>query len=509
MDIPQRGWSAAQWVIVALVLLASAGLGWHLRAPEVTTGGDEATQVILAESLRHGRYHSEFMPGAPPHTMYPPGQAAWLAMISVVAGPGPTPVRIASIGLLMLTALLVGDGLRRVAGAWAGILGLLATAWNERLLLIAGTGLPESLFMTGAVLACWAALRADDSRDRRLTILASAASLVSVMARLAGVTAVGAVGAWLLLRKRWRAAALHAAASGVVVGGWALHAALGRRESVLSYANDLERVGQRHGLLPQVLENAVAYLRIAVGEVLTVPTVPGTALDNVAALLLLAGCAAVGLPPFARRWPALALYLVSSVVMLLVWPYQLARLLSPVVPAAVALLLIGAAVLGRRLPGPGGNLLMAVVALGVTLPGLTRALGQPREYDWYQATLEATRGQLPAGTIVAATKPPVVYYFAGYQSTDLFTFVKGLTPGQPPFPSPSGAGVILLGRKHPAERERVAPPLERICLFLEVRLQLHPTVLLLGPRRAAAQGDACGALAAYRAAPPAGPPRWP
>jgi len=195
--------------------------------------------------------------------------------------------------------------------------------------------------------------------------------------------------------------------------------------------------------------------------------------------------------------------------MLLVWPYPLARLLSPVVPAVVALLLVGAAVLGRRLPGQGRNLFLAVVALGITLPGLTRVLAQPREHDWYQATLEATRGQLPAGTIVAAMKPPVVYYFAGYQSTDLNTFIRDLMPGQPPFPSPSGAGVLLLGRKNPGELERVAPRLEPYCRSLEVRLQLHPTVLLLGPRAPAAQDDACAALAAYRAAPLAGPPRWP
>ena len=41
-----------------MLLVLHLGLGWSLRAPGVTTGGDDATYTLLGRTLRHFHYDS-------------------------------------------------------------------------------------------------------------------------------------------------------------------------------------------------------------------------------------------------------------------------------------------------------------------------------------------------------------------------------------------------------------------------------------------------------------------
>jgi len=78
--VAERPWS----MLVALV-------GVHLSVallafdPVPHTGGDNTAYLALARSLlEHGRYLELWQPGRPPHTQYPPGFPAILAVAWVV-----------------------------------------------------------------------------------------------------------------------------------------------------------------------------------------------------------------------------------------------------------------------------------------------------------------------------------------------------------------------------------------------------------------------------------------
>src|SRR5262249_29719967 len=152
--------------------------------------------------LTHGHYRDEFLRGTPAHAKYPPGTAVWIAGVRQLAGASVDATRAANVLLLCVTAVLLGDALRRLIGPWPGVAGVAVTALPVPLLQSAGTALSEPLFLFLLIAALWAALVADATGRARWAAASVAAGLAAFLTRTAGFTVVAGIVAWLLWRRR-------------------------------------------------------------------------------------------------------------------------------------------------------------------------------------------------------------------------------------------------------------------------------------------------------------------
>lgn len=509
-------WRWHHWAAVTGLLLFAFSVGWWTRAPEVGVGGDEATYILLSQSIEHGRYHDEFLAGTPPHTKYPPGNPVWIMLIRQVAGPNVEALRAANLILLMLTGLILGDGVRRVAGAWAGVAGVGLTALNPVLLSLSGTGLSEALYTFLVTFAVWLALIADDGGRRLWAFLSSTVAVASFLTRLMGLTAIGGVGIWLLVRRRWRDLALHTAASVGVVAAWFYYSTWHRPEALgVTYANDLEllpRAGE--GGLNAFAQHAASlageYLTILPG-VFGVPTIPDTPVDNLIWVALLGAAGLLGFASLSRRWPAILAYLGLSVGLLLTWPWPVERLLAPLVPAIAALVLCGGPLAAKLSARRSAMALPLLIASVLCVSGLLDYIRNDRRHgcdrdDPYAdpkcfnpqvrglvTAVRLSQDSLPPGSIVATSKPAPVYYFGGHRTVPITTLLGRVQATGNLDLKSSGADVVLVSGFR--DWTSVTTVLVPHCRELSIRIGIEPTTLLLGPLDQSHPGeDACRAL---------------
>jgi 4-amino-4-deoxy-L-arabinose transferase-like glycosyltransferase len=478
-------------------------------------GGDEATYLILSRSLDRGRYHDEFLQGTPPHAKYPPGMALWIGGVRRIAGPNLDALRAANLVLLALTALLMGDAVRRLSGPWPGIAAVALTAMSPGLLQFSGMALPEVPFTFLVAASLWMTLLGSGDPRRGRIAAALSAAVASFLVRSAGITVVAGVIATLLVRRRWHSAAVAALLSGLVVGGWFAYTALAGpvSDTGSSYARDLSQVastgpGGLAGLLLQVTRNARLYL-LALPASLGVPTLSGTPIDNLIWLVVLVACGSVGLVVLLRRWPAAAVHLLLSSALLLAWPWPVMRLLLPLLPLTGAVLLLGSFALAGRFSPKAQALVPLVLAVLLGTSGLLAHLARDTNhrcdrrspYDdpgcfspgnrsmvWAARMI---RDSAPPGTIIATGRPAAVNYFSGHLTLSLSTLRSSGESG----PSHPAGVWVLLSDLNSWEQSAARRLLERGCDRFEVRARV-PGVVLLVPRAGppVPGGDACAAL---------------
>jgi 4-amino-4-deoxy-L-arabinose transferase-like glycosyltransferase len=498
------------------MLLVATAAGWWTRAPEVGVGGDEATYVILSRSLERGRYHDEFLQETPPHAKYPPGMPLWIGALRRVAGPDLDAVRAANLLLLALTALLLGDAVRRLAGPWPGTAGVALTAMSPGLVHFSGMALPEVPFTFLVVASLWMTLLVNGDPRRGRIAAALGAAVASFLVRSAGITVVAGVIAWLLSRRRWRSAGAAVLLSGLAVGGWFAYTALAGpvSDTGSTYGRDLSQVastgpGGLTGLLLQVTRNARLYL-FALPESLGVPTIPGTPIDNLIWLVVLVACGSAGLVALLGRWPAAAAHLLLSSALLLLWPWPVIRLLIPLLPLIGAVLLLGSFMLAGRIGPKAQALVPLVLAVLLSTSGLLAHLARDtnhrcdrrnpyndagcfspgnRNMVWAARMI---RDSAPPGTVIATGRPAAVFYFSGRPTVSVSALLRSAgAPG-----AADAAGVwVLLSNLNSREESAAKRLLDRGCDRLEVRARV-PRVILLVPRQAppGSDGDACRAL---------------
>ena len=438
-----RPWRTAHWLAAAALLLLSLSLGWITRAPEISIGGDEATYILLSRSLEHGSYRDEFLPGSPLHAKYPPGTSLWIAGLRQVLGPNVDGVRGANLLLLALTAVLLGDAVRRVLGSWPGIAAAGLTALSPPLLNLAGTALSEPPYLALTVVALWATLRAEPDGGTRWIVVAVAAALASFLTRTVGFTVVATVLLWMLWRRLPRRQIVSAiAVSAAVVGGWFAYTAYAATLTGVAstYGDNLRHVAApggtgEGGLLLQAAGNAKEYA-LMLPFTLGVPTIPGTIADNLVAVLILGAAGAAGLLFLVRRWPAAVVYGLLSVTVLLIWPWPIERLLYPLLPFVFAALVAGSFRLVTMLrPAARGAAIAGSLGLAAVLAvsAVSRYLAaDPNRHCDRRAPLEDShcftpavrefvaathllRDSAPAQAVIATGKPATVFYFSGHR----------------------------------------------------------------------------------------------
>jgi 4-amino-4-deoxy-L-arabinose transferase-like glycosyltransferase len=509
-------WRFGHGLVIGVILLVAVLAGWWTRAPEVGVGGDEATYVILSRSLAQGRYRDESLLGAPPHAKYPPGMPAWIGAIQAVSGPGLDGVRAANLLLLALTALLIGDAVRRLSGPWPGAAAVALTAFSPGLLEFAGMALSEVPFTFLVAGSLWLTLRFNGDPRPGGIAAAMAAAVAGFLVRSAGITAVAGVLAWLVVRRRLRSGWIAVLVSALAIAGWFAYTALAgpASDTGSSYGRDLSEVastgpGGFAGLLMQGTNNARLYL-LALPESLGVPTIPGTPIDNLLWLVVLLACGSVGLLALLRRWPAAAVHLLLSAAVLVVWPWPVIRLMIPMLPLIGAALLLGSFALAGRIGPTAQTIVPLVFAALLSSSGLVAHLARDTNHECNRRNpyddpacfspgnrnmvwaARLIRDSAPPGTVVATGRPAAVHYFSGRPTLSLSALRR--SAGESGTPDPAIIWV-LLSDLNSRERSAARRLRELGCERFEVRARA-PRVVLLVPRASPAGpgADACAAL---------------
>jgi hypothetical protein len=516
---PQAEIRAVPWSTITLVavLVTSFAIGWHDRPMAFLDGSDDSLYLALSQSLREGHYLNSHYAVSTPHTKYPPGNPAWIALLQTIGGDHAHVVQAANVLLLLLTAALAGDAVRRLASPWLGVAAAAMVAWNRELLMFAGTLLAEIPFAATITLSAWAALRAaEEPRDTRWMVVSAAMALLAFLVRLNGIGAVLAVGGWFVLHRRWRAAAWYGVSAVVVIGAWAGWVWMSSQVVGPTYAGDLAALDAKTagtaGLLAHLARNAFAYARLLV-SLLSLPSVPGTGIDRLLWALVLATGTSAGMLRLYRTWPAVGLSLVLGGGILLAWPWPIGRLAVPYLPLIIALWMVGIfGIMSGLRRTRGAHLSVLGVALVCSFSALYDVISTARfrgcaGRDPYAAPscfpplaqsliLTARRADevLPPDAVLASANGAAAWNFSRRRILQI------------PVRSRSGAWIsgdsvtgqrwdAILATGYPAPSPRVlAEQLHAACEHLEVLDRSYPLGLIL-VRKSDGGENACGALA--------------
>ena len=348
---------ATAWWPLGLGAVAALALAVGLAVVDALPAGvvaDDAFYVILARALASGEgYRYLNVPGYPPGTHFPPGYPAILALVSLVAPAFPASVvafKALNAAFLAATSVFVARLLRnrlRVGAWWSAGLGAV-TAVSVPLLILSNLVLSELCFIAMALGLLLALERlADEPASAWRVLLLGVAIGACALVRTHGVVLVPAVALVLMARRRWRDAALLAAAAIVVLLPWQLWSAryggtlpsplLGMYDSYASWwIRGLRTIG------PSMIPATIAKTSAETSTMLAVLFSPMR--GSVAHALTLTALAMLAVAAVAASWrrmPVTWLFVAGYLAIVIVWPFQTARFVWTVWPLLLALVAIG------------------------------------------------------------------------------------------------------------------------------------------------------------------------
>jgi 4-amino-4-deoxy-L-arabinose transferase-like glycosyltransferase len=511
-------------LVVALLLLAFLVIGWRGRDPVQIASGDDLIYLSLSRSLQSGSYREIFRASAPLHVKYPPGYPAWLVLVRQVTGDHLALIVVSNLLLVALSFVILFVVARRFVGEWLALAFLALMALSPALLWTGGSLYSEALFLLISTGALAMALKADRTSERGAVFAAIALALLAFLTRTAGIALVLGVGVWIWRRRKPAELMVYGLASAVVTGGWIAYASAASPDpTARSYANDLAdataiaRTGQLTQLASRLWHNAVNYGTETLPAELSVPTIPGTLIDNWIWLVVQTVLISAGIVFLWKTWRAAAAYLVLYVGLLVFWPWPIGRLLSPVIPLVLLVLLLGARGLTQRMPVRARALalgtLVAVLLFGAARGAIDRVekirpcdranpYASPGCYSAETRTLVAAADYLRLHTaptdVVLANRPAGMQFLSGHLSEPA-VLLQQVPPG--------AAASTLRARKiqhvvltavSPFERATLAGILQRSCTDFRVEAQFAPYAILLAPSPPDGTGaDACAAIAEF------------
>lgn len=512
-------------VMAVVLLITHAILAWSGRRPGIATEQDDATYVILAESIRDGGYNELFRTEQPVHNMYPPAYPAILSVWGLPFGDAYDWLVLLSVLASTATLALAFITVRRVIDERIALLSLLPLALNPEMIHYAGAIASEAPYALFAMTALF--LMSRENVVARTLGFATASAIVAALTRSAGITLVAAIWIWTLLERRWKAALWIAVASVLTVGvwmGWTVYSPeqyIGKSYVADLMAYRLSRYSFPEMLARRLYGNVMFYGTPGLPWVLSLPTIPDTPIDNA----ILGGVAVVGLVAgmvaLRSRWRLALIYLLVYAALLSIWSWKMERFLVPVLPVMVPTLLLGLWTLGRRVHPAGGTvaalLFSVVLAAGATARtteliamrsicprGTTRPAWSCLQVDqisYFNALDYITTHTAPDARILSF-KPEAMYLYTGRRAiygpraigVPPETFLEHLRT--------EGTDYILLGSLQLYEIGLLADRLEANCAALAVE-QFFPIRTYLFRLRAAGEPpgeDGCNAMARFRAA---------
>jgi hypothetical protein len=518
---PSGAWAIVtrfQYVFLAAAMLGFFILGWRGRAPVLVVANDESTYLALSRSIEAGSYREIFMASAPFHVRFPPGYPAWLAAVRQVTGENLELLQAVNLGLVIVSLVCLYLIVRQVAGIPIALAVSFLTALSPAVLTSGGTLLSEPLFFAtiAGALACTIKTGPATSRN---AYLAMAFALGAFLTRTAGITIVAAIGIWLLQRRRRNEILAYTLACLLVVGGWFVYtASVPPASAGWSYAAEVSKqLGtdpeQVVGMVPSAGHNAVVYGTQYLPSFLGIPRLPGSSIDNIAWLVVQVLLLAAGALVLWQKHRVVSLFMAAYAGLLLIWPWPISRLLIPLLPYAVAALLIGAYRLTRSLPPAVRGALMGALVLLLSVGAVRGALARdarvrtcdrnnpvPTEACYGGETRNIASAALylrehaPREAVVLTYYPPVVNFISGHL-TEYSRLVDRLPQGQAArVLRERGIGYVLLSRR----LGPVARNLFQSCHELTFEARFPPAAFLLStaipsdPSR-----NACAALTEF------------
>lgn len=528
-DTPSRadGTSKTVFDVLPAVLLSIfAALSWINRAPGMLTRQDDARYIVLGRALQTGSYRDVMWPGAPWHHMYPPGYPALLAFWMTIGGARFDWLVVLQIALSVGALMLMYGAARRALPRSVALGALAILAVSPWYIDWAGQVASEGALAACFGLAIWGATVLPRDGHQVATVILAAA--LAPLMRAAGLALPAAVLALWISERRFRdVALLLAVVLPIVIPLIAWTMMDPSHIPGNSYVGDIAlagtpSVGSGHsahtggghagpvaGLVNRIATNARYYLTRALPVLLAAPTVEGTLVDNVVATALIAAGLVTGIVRAWRSFRLAVLLLLVSGGLLLLWPYNDARFVLPVMPALVAVLLYGIGQLGflvnRRYATAATVATTLVLAVsGLSTLGMAMAPARacarglaippancvnPDQASFFAATT-FIRDSVPAGARVLSAKSEPLYIYSGHPTlplaewapVDSQAFWTGLRR--------LNTNYILLGALHAAEKSVLAPRLRAHCESLYLVAAFPPHTYLF---RVPSAGDTTGA----------------
>lgn len=476
--------SRSPGIVVGGLLALHGMLAWVSRLPGEVAGFDSAVYILLGRSLREQRYVDLFQVGQPPHTLYPPGYPALLALVGGASNESKTAFVAFSILCSTVALAIVWLILRRFLPLWTSVIATASLALHPKLIDIGGQIMSDSPYMLFSLVAVWVVIRGRaNTTDSAFAIVAI---LAATQVRMVGVALIAALLTYWAFQRRWRAAAVLACASGVVLGGIMM---LMTRMSTSSvgqpYLSAIERsaatrfepthVVESLATTPDLvqvvlgrLHHIVHYLGFILPRTFLVPSLADTVWDNVLGVVVVTGGIGLGILVLIRKSPFIALYLGGYWAVLLAWRWSFDRLLFVVLPLLLLAVLLGVdAVVGRMVPRlrVAAMNLVALTLLLLAVPG-TAALAQERtdcriasgsnskvhcvglaEVGFPDA-LRYIRERTPAGAVVMTSRPAQMHLETGRMAVSISRAVSDGPEAVASQLSDGGANYLLLIEGH-------------------------------------------------------------
>lgn len=443
----------APWQVAVLLAGLHLALAVLSYVPMPFAGGDNGTYLSLARSLLEGTgYRDVWDPVARPHTQYPPLFPLLLAAamkLGLTTEPAlKSVVVLASVAAVAFSYLWA----RRVTTPGVALAVGLFLAVSPGVLDHTHWVLSDVPFWTFAMLALWAFAHrvpepaakggeAPPAGGAGWLALAVAGVLLAHFTRAAGLPLVVACGAFLLLRRRWRDAAVLAAVLVPAIAAWGLYARAVNAPGYLEAFRYIDPYDTARGTLTvahffrRLEENASAYVGNHIPTTLFFDAPPLSFFVGT----LFTALAVAGWVMRARRGPGLAeLWVPLHAGLILIWPeaWSGTRFVLPILPVMLVYAVEPLRWLGER----AGDTRRALVPAAVLLTMLTApsvvgkvAYGQRctsasnERGSWltcllpmwesYFGVAEQVRGRLPADAVVLSRKPTLFYVVSGYRSS--------------------------------------------------------------------------------------------
>jgi hypothetical protein len=507
-----------------------AVVAWLSREVGLLVTQDDARYILLARSIRSLGYRDLYSVDLPIHSLYPPGYAALLAVWGAVFGEGFSTYIALSVILSAASLWLIFLALRRLESTEFATLCVLALSTNSLLILRAGSVRSEVPFMFLVAAFAWAV--ASERISGRYLTVAAVAAIAAALTRSLGAALPLALFAHLLLERRYRALLVFGGAALVTGGlwhGWTLIAdqpstVSGYFQAAVGPAQDTPSFLQV--LINRIVRNLTRYLTALPGQLF--PTIPGTPLDNGAALLVWTAGLAIGGWSLRRRWRPVVLILLISALVLAIWPFNRSRFVEPYLPLIVPCVLLGVGLLAGRwrasLKRPvmyavGGIFVLTGVIQSGVLPRSTlraqvasRACGEfslsnppaciPEDTRSFLQAVDYVNRRAPEDALFVSAKSEPLFYYTGRQSIS-YSVVRGTSPSTDfaALLRELGVDYVLLGAVHVTEPQLLASRLETACDQLSVEEFFPPRTYLFRVRESPEpepEGGACEGLEDYR-----------
>ncbi|MEA1997369.1 MAG: phospholipid carrier-dependent glycosyltransferase [Gemmatimonadota bacterium] len=423
--------------------------------PKPHTGGDNASYIILAESiLRSGDgYSDNITPGPPkPHTQYPFGYSLLLAPLIALAGRSVVLLKLFSVLMAVGSVAVFSRLLRRISPplVWAAL--TLAAALNPVIVEYSHGILSEIVFLFFSLLALCLLLESEEEEQGRMGKkfwMALIAVAFTAHIRSAGAGFVIAVFVYYALRRRWRTLAVFTLSMVLLLSPWMIRNRIVRQDDS-GYVGQLfmknpyapeEGAAGVSDLAVRFIENVGIYSGSEVGRVI-LGTVGFSREDLLvkivsitAAILLVAGL----IGRLAGGVRVLEVYLIVYFGVVLIWPevWSDVRFILPVAPLILYYTVQGAVLAGRLaargLKKESFSAVAAAAALAIALTGLTvqlkrlpdntgmlgkflrgdRYAGYPVNWRYLYESADWVRENTPETSVVTVRKPRLFYLHTG------------------------------------------------------------------------------------------------